>query len=379
MDRKYKLLVTSSLVAVIATGCSSYGTRGNADPQTNVTGASGGYTTQQTAGTAVSDNTVPATTTTTNGRTQQWYIDQYNRNKAAGTNNGRTQQWYIDQYNRAQAQKNAKANTAPNGRTQQWYIDQYHRNKAAGTNNGRTQQWYIDQYNRQQAANKAKANTTNNGRTQQWYIDQYNRQQAAAKQKQAQQAQAQTQVASNGRTRQWYIDRFNRQQAQKAAQANAQNNTYVPPKPIVVTKPYVAPTYTPPKPIVYNAPAPAPATKTQTQYVDYTGGVASTAATAATPSNKNLYTGSYQQPSTTYQQYQPKTYTGGASSGSTNTFATTNTNSNAGGAGTYIVKKGDTVFEVMRQTGVYWKDIISINNLQAPTYTIQPGQALRLR
>jgi hypothetical protein len=362
MDRKYKLLVASSLVSVIATGCSSYGTRGNADPQTNVTGA-GGYTSQQAATATVSDNTVQQTTNS-NGRTQQWYIDQYNRNKAAGTNNGRTQQWYIDQYNREQAAKNNKATTAPNGRTQQWYIDQYNRNKASGTNNGRTQQWYIDQYNREQAAKKAKANTTTNGRTQQWYIDQYNRQQAAAKQQQQTQ-----QVASNGRTKQWYIDRFNRQQAAKAAAP-----AYVPPKPVVVTKPYVAPAYVPPKPIVYNAPksyvAPAPATKTQTQYVDYTGGVA---ATATTPTNKNLYTGSYQQPNTTYQQYTPKTYTGGANSGNAVSTAA------ASGAGTYIVKKGDTVFEVMRQTGVYWKEIISMNNLQAPSYTIQPGQALRLR
>ncbi|MGB1311146.1 MAG: LysM peptidoglycan-binding domain-containing protein, partial [Leucothrix sp.] len=172
--------------------------------------------------------------------------------------------------------------------------------------------------------------------------------------------------------------------AQAAAQA-----AYVPPKPIVVTKPYVAPAYVPPKPIVYNAPkstiAPAPATKTQTQYVDYTGGVAAAApraATAATPTNKNLYTGSYQQPSTTYQQYQPKTYTGGASTGATTSYsagAAATSNAAAGGAGTYIVKKGDTVFEVMRQTGVYWKEIISMNNLQAPSYTIQPGQALRLK
>ena len=368
MDRKYKLLVASSLVSVIATGCSSYGSRGNTDPQTNVTGA-GGYTSQQAATATVSDNTVQSTTTS-NGRTQQWYIDQYNRNKAAGTNNGRTQQWYIDQYNREQAAKNNQANTAPNGRTQQWYIDQYNRNKAAGTNNGRSQQWYIDQYNREQAAKKAKVNTSTNGRSQQWYIDQYNRQQAAAKQRQLQQQRQQQPAATNGRSKQWYIDRFNRQQAAKAA-----TPAYVPPKPVVV-KPYVAPAYVPPKPIVYNAPkayvAPAPATKTQTQYVDYTGGVA---ATAATPTNKNLYTGSYQQPNTTYQQYTPKTFTGGANSGNAVSTAATA----ASGAGSYIVKKGDTVFEVMRQTGVYWKDIISLNRLQAPAYTIQPGQALRLR
>ena len=317
MDRKYKLLVASSLVSVIATGCSSYGTRGNADPQTNVTG-SGVATSQQAANSTVS-NTNTQATTDANGRTQQWYIDQYNRNKASGTNNGRTQQWYIDQYNREQAAKKNQTNTATNGRTQQWYIDQY---------------------NREQAAKNAQSNATSNTAN----------------------------ATTNGRTQQWYIDRFNRQQAAKAA-----GTAYVPPKPIVVTQPY-----TPPKPISYVAPAPA--TKTQTQYVDYTGGVAATAATAPTPTNKNLYTGSYQQPNTTYQQYQPKTYTGGASSGSTNTYATSaTTTNNTSGAATYVVKKGDTVFEVMRQTGVYWKEIISMNNLQAPSYTIQPGQALRLR
>ncbi|MCB1639581.1 MAG: LysM peptidoglycan-binding domain-containing protein, partial [Thiothrix sp.] len=28
---------------------------------------------------------------------------------------------------------------------------------------------------------------------------------------------------------------------------------------------------------------------------------------------------------------------------------------------------------------VYWKDIIRLNNLQAPNYQINPGQQLRLR
>ena len=46
---------------------------------------------------------------------------------------------------------------------------------------------------------------------------------------------------------------------------------------------------------------------------------------------------------------------------------------------TYIVKPKDTVFQVMRNTGVYWKNIIKLNNLQAPSYTIVPGQVLKLR
>ncbi len=44
----------------------------------------------------------------------------------------------------------------------------------------------------------------------------------------------------------------------------------------------------------------------------------------------------------------------------------------------YTVKSKDTVFEVMRQTGAYWKDIIRLNDLKAPQYEIQPGQRLKL-
>ena len=46
---------------------------------------------------------------------------------------------------------------------------------------------------------------------------------------------------------------------------------------------------------------------------------------------------------------------------------------------TYTVQKGDTVFSIMRETGVYWKDIIDMNNLKAPRYIIVPGQILILR
>ncbi len=44
----------------------------------------------------------------------------------------------------------------------------------------------------------------------------------------------------------------------------------------------------------------------------------------------------------------------------------------------YIVQPKDTVFQVMRITGAYWKDIIRLNNLKAPKYEIHPGQRLRL-
>ncbi len=111
-----------------------------------------------------------------------------------------------------------------------------------------------------------------------------------------------------------------------------------------------------------------------TTYYDYSsaGKTAPVPAPSVSTSNKSIYTGSYQQP--TYKPYQPTTYSGG-SAGTTSTATTVAT----GGGSSYVVKKGDTVFEVMRQTGVYWKDIISLNNLIAPAYTISPGQTLRLK
>ncbi|MCF6190703.1 MAG: LysM peptidoglycan-binding domain-containing protein [Cocleimonas sp.] len=154
---------------------------------------------------------------------------------------------------------------------------------------------------------------------------------------------------------QYYIDRWNRQQA---AQNNKQNYTG------------------------YGS-GNANTGASNTNYYDYSSaGKTTTAAPAAnvSASNKSIYTGSYQQP--TYKPYAPTTYSGG-STGTTNTANTYNAAKAAvagGGSGSasYMVKKGDTVFEVMRQTGVYWKDIISMNNLVAP-YTISPGQTLRLK
>ena len=66
----------------------------------------------------------------------------------------------------------------------------------------------------------------------------------------------------------------------------------------------------------------------------------------------------------------PNSYSGGSS---------TSVNSNYTGGGSYTVQKGDTVFQVMRNTGVYWKDIIRLNGLQAPDYKLSPGQQLRLK
>ncbi len=68
------------------------------------------------------------------------------------------------------------------------------------------------------------------------------------------------------------------------------------------------------------------------------------------------------------------TYSTYANGGSVSTTPAPASNGNV-----YIVKPKDTVFQVMRNTGVYWKTIIKLNNLQAPDYTIVPGQRLRLK
>ena len=157
---------------------------------------------------------------------------------------------------------------------------------------------------------------------------------------------------------QYYIDRWNREQAAQKNKPNTQNYTG-----------YGSGNYD------------AKAGASNTNYYDYSSaGKTATAAPApnVSASNKSIYTGSYQQP--TYKPYQPTTYSGGTA-GTTNTASTYNAAKAAvatGGNSSYVVKKGDTVFEVMRQTGVYWKDIISMNNLTAP-YTISPGQTLRLK
>lgn len=49
-----------------------------------------------------------------------------------------------------------------------------------------------------------------------------------------------------------------------------------------------------------------------------------------------------------------------------------------GGSNTYAVKAGDTVYEVMRQTRVPVRQLISLNSLPAP-YGIKAGQVLRLQ
>lgn len=155
-------------------------------------------------------------------------------------------------------------------------------------------------------------------------------------------------------SQQWYVDRWKRQQA--AGGQPAKNNT---------NYSGYGGNYT------YDA-----ASNNNTNYYDYsTAGKSKPANTNVSTSNKSIYTGSYQQK--TYKPYKPTTYSGGSSASTNTTYSAPATTS--GGGSTYTVKKGDTVFEIMRQTGVYWKDIIKMNNLQAPAYNINPGQIIRLK
>ncbi|OQX16241.1 MAG: hypothetical protein BWK73_04275 [Thiothrix lacustris] len=95
---------------------------------------------------------------------------------------------------------------------------------------------------------------------------------------------------------------------------------------------------------------------TTTPYVDYSA-------------NSGGNSGSY------YEYVAPKTPT--TSSNTSSTYRTTTPT--ATNSSEYVVQKGDTVFQVMRTTGAYWKDIIRLNNLEAPNYSITPGQRLRLK
>ena len=163
-------------------------------------------------------------------------------------------------------------------------------------------------------------------------------------------------------SQQWYVDRWKRQQQGQARPRTQQQNT---------NNGYS--NYDSGSNATYYDYSSAGKTKSNT------ANNASRTNTNVSTSNKSIYTGSYQQK--TYKPYSPTTYSGG-NSASTNTNTTYVSSSNSGakrGGSTYIVKKGDTVFEIMRQTGVYWKDIIKLNNLQAPAYNINPGQAIRLK
>lgn len=120
-----------------------------------------------------------------------------------------------------------------------------------------------------------------------------------------------------------------------------------------------------------------------TTYYDYSGGSSSTGSSyynyggsKGNAANNNV---SHSHNGRSHSHTLPASGTNHTHQGETS-FAGGNTTS-GGGSNTdvYIVKPKDTVFQVMRNTGVYWKTIIKLNNLQAPDYTISPGQRLRLK
>lgn len=111
----------------------------------------------------------------------------------------------------------------------------------------------------------------------------------------------------------------------------------------------------------------APAT---TPYYDYSAGTGSNYNANAGTSYNTATSGSY------YDYVAPKTPVSTYRSPASSSASSTSVSS---GDGFYTVQKGDTVFQVMRNTGVYWKDLIRLNNLEAPNYVINPGQRLRLK
>ncbi|GAA0414762.1 hypothetical protein GCM10009133_23960 [Cocleimonas flava] len=276
MDSKIKLVAVASLVAVMASGCSSYRGASQAGYDTGAT-SSGGYS--------------------TSGETRG-YGQRTRANQVAGGGQVR---------GGGQQRANTSATCAPCGATAT-------QPKAPATYTYKPAK---------PAAPVAQPRTQTSTHNQQYYIDKWNREQAAARNK-----------------------------VQQPAAQPQQNTNYA-----------------------------GYGTNSNTQYYDYSsasGGqtTAPAANTNVTASNKSIYTGSYQQK--TYKPYAPTTYSGGsAATTNTATYANTAGTSSSGGS-SYVVKKGDTVFEIMRQTGVYWKDIISINNLQPP-YNISPGQTIRLK
>lgn len=90
-----------------------------------------------------------------------------------------------------------------------------------------------------------------------------------------------------------------------------------------------------------------------------------------------------------YNNAQPSSTAGsGFYNGGTNTYAGSSSSSSytpsSGSCDTasgnyYIVKPKDGVYRIGVNNGVKRNDIIRLNNLQMPDYTIQPGQCLRLR
>jgi len=241
--------------------------------------------------------------------------------------------------------------------------------------------------------NTTYTSTSTGEHTQQWYIDRWNREQNKPKYVPPKQT---TYIAGDGgRSQQWYIDRWNKQQQNKPVYTPPPKKTYTG---YGGAKPYVAPQSKGGDANYYDYSKQGEKYSVSNKQL-YTGVDTRSNVT----SKKDLYTGTNYN-SEAYQPYTPKTYATGVNSNpysdsssiytaasSNDTYGGSPTNSSYNGSGgevasgshksgdkTYVVNKGDTVFSVMRLTGVYWKDIIKKNNLIAP-YTISPGQTLRLK
>lgn len=121
----------------------------------------------------------------------------------------------------------------------------------------------------------------------------------------------------------------------------------------------------------YNPPPVTTGTSTSGTY-GYTDPGSTTYYNYGTPSTGST-SGSY------YEYTAPKPSTGTSSTSTGSSYSGSTTSAPAYSGDSYVVQKGDTVFQVMRNTGVYWKDIIRLNNLQAPNYSISAGQKLKLK
>ncbi len=354
MDRKFKLLAASSLVAALASGCTPYNARtGTYDNSEYGSGASQGAS-QSQAGQATTCAPCNANNRATNERNQQWYIDRWNRQQ--------------------QAQQNKPRYTPPPPRVT-YTPPRTTYKPAPQAQSGHSQQWYIDRWNRQQQAQQNKPRYTPPAPPPKKYTPPkktYSGYGGAKKQTTNYYDYAN---ASSGGYSGGYSS-TNKNIYTGSATSNAASNKSI---------------YT------------GAATANSTSNKDiYSGGTTKNSAP-----NKSIYTGDYSK--NTYQPYSPTTYTSGANSNNTSSSnnynydtyssggsnndtyaAPSSSSSSAYGGGevasgsyktgdkTYTVQKGDTVFSVMRLTGVYWKEIIKMNNLTAP-YTISPGQSLRLK
>lgn len=121
----------------------------------------------------------------------------------------------------------------------------------------------------------------------------------------------------------------------------------------------------------------APAKSNNTSYYNYGGSKGNGAKNQVTHAHNGVsHAHALPAAGVNHQHNQGSTSIGSTYGSSGKTSATSSASANSD---YYIVKPKDTVFQVMRNTGIYWKTIIKLNNLQAPGYTINPGQKLRLK